>query len=664
MKKLFIPIVIFIGIGMHVNAQEKSRKEKKADKYAFNYSYDKAIETYSHAKHLSVEGQRKLAESYHNINQNIQSDSVYSQFINNSSGGILPEDYFNYAMVLKTNGKIEESNKWMDKFKDVKPEDLRAKDYAAHKDEFGNFSKDDGKYRVKHLDVNTDAEDFGTCYYKNKIVFSSSGANPKVTEKTYNWNRKPFLDIYVSEVENGQLKTAEIFDKSLNRKMHDGPASFSKDGNIMAFTQNNYDLKRKELVVRIQICFTTFKDEKWSTPEPFVLNSKEYSVGHPCLTSDGNTMYFTSDMPGGFGGTDIYRISKDAAGAWGKAENLGNKINTEGDELFPFFEEKNGVLFFASNGRFGLGGLDIFIAVMQGYQVGTVRNAGYPLNTAYDDFSVIVNDKLKTGYFSSNRTGGSGDDDIYSVDLLKGIDIGKRIEGFAKNSEGSAIPKTFITLFDGSEKVIDTLTTKDDGSYSFFVDSDKTFKLTGNKETYIEGTTVTNTIGKDYVVKANLLLLKKEPILVQKTIEQKIIVGADLAKILEFNPAVIYFDYGKSVIRPDAKIDLDKIVKIMNQYPDMVVELGSHTDCRSTKQFNQVLSNKRAAASAGYVKERITKPARIYGKGYGETKLATGCACEGTVVSNCSEEEFQKDRRTEFIIIKKVSTGKLPLTSK
>ena len=633
MKKLYIPIILFIGISINANAQGKSSKEVRGDKYAFNYSFDKAIDSYTHAKHLTTEGQRRLALSYHNMNQNIQSEEAYSVLINLPEG-VLPEDYYNYAMILKTNGKNDESGKWMDKFYQLKPTDLRAKDYEANKSELTNLLKDDGKYKINHLNVNTDAEDFGTCYYKNKIVFSSSGVNPKSTEKLYNWNRKPFLDMYVSEVENGQMKTAEIFDKSLNGKMHDGPASFSNGGTFMAFTSNNYDLKKKDRVVRLQIFFSTFKDGAWSKEEPFILNNKEYSVGHPCLSADGNTMYFTSDTPGGFGGADIYRISKNEKGVWGTAENLGNKINTEGDELFPFYEGNNNVLFFSSNGHFGLGGLDIFMCAVDGSKFGRVHNAGFPLNSSSDDFSVIVNDKLSTGYFSSNRSGGSGDDDIYSVDILK-LDIGKKIEGLAKEQNETPIPKTTVTLFDEKGIIIETVTTKDDGAYSFLVDSDKYFKLIGKKETYVEGSTITNTIGKEFIVKADVTLLKKEEI-----IAKQIVVGADLGKILELNS--IHFDLDKYDLRPDAVVELDKIVKIMNEYPEMIVELGAHTDCRASKEYNQILSDKRAKVPAWYVKTRISKPERIYGKGYGETKLNSGCACEGDVVSTCTDDEFQK----------------------
>jgi outer membrane protein OmpA-like peptidoglycan-associated protein len=209
-------------------------------------------------------------------------------------------------------------------------------------------------------------------------------------------------------------------------------------------------------------------------------------------------------------------------------------------------------------------------------------------------------------------------------------------------------------LFDEKGIVIDTVTTKANSAYAFLVDADKNFKLTGNKQGYIEGSTVTNTFSKEFIVKADVVLLKKEGIIVQK-----MIVGADLGIILELKP--IYFDVDKYNIRPDAEIELGKIIKTMNENPEMLIELRSYADCRASKEYNQILSDKRAKVPAWYIKARITKPERIHGIGFGESNLVSGCACEGSVISSCSEEEFQKDRRTEFIIVKKINIPKSPL---
>lgn len=666
MKKLLIPLILLIGICTSARAQERtktetkgdkyssdkpfdktiySRKEIKGNKFAFSYSFDKAIDSYKHSKTLSMDGQRNLAVSYRKMNKNIESEAAYATLVN-TPGGYLPEDYYNYAMVLKSNGKYDDANIWMNKFIESNPEDLRAKEYLANAGEFKLLSKDDGTYKIEHLNINSDAEDFGTSYYQNKIVFSSSKGGSKIIVRNYNWTGKPFWDLYVSDIDGNQLKAPVNFDKKINGRLHDGPASFSNDGTFMAFTKNHFKDKSKDKVVELQIFFSTYVDKKWSKPVPFSFNNNGYSVGQPCLSADGKTMYFTSDMPGGFGGTDIYKVTSDAKGVWGTPENLGAEINTEGDEMFPFVEETNDILFFTSNGHFGLGGFDIFICPMNGKEFGKVQNAGSPLNTQYDDFAVIVNPNLSKGYFSSNRTGGSGGDDIYSFDILKDLNIGKKIQGIAKDKDGTAIPNTFITLVDDKGTVLDTVTTKEDGAYNFFVVTDKNFKLTGRKEKYIDGTSITNTFGKDFIVKADVILLTKK-----EDIAQKIETTTDLGKIVELNS--IYFDLDKFNIRPDAEVELTKIVSIMNEYPNMVVELSAYTDCRESKNYNQVLSDKRAKASVDYIKARITKPERITGKGFGETNLVNGCTCDDNIGANCTETQHQQNRRTEFKIVKK-----------
>jgi outer membrane protein OmpA-like peptidoglycan-associated protein len=368
-------------------------------------------------------------------------------------------------------------------------------------------------------------------------------------------------------------------------------------------------------------------------------------------------MYFTSDMPGGYGGADLYRVSRSPNGAWGPAENLGNKINTEDDEMFPFIEGTNNVLFFSSNGRFGLGGMDVFIVPLDNSGFGKVVNAGVPLNSQYNDYAAIADNKLYTGFFTSDRPSGSGGDDIYSVDLLK-LDIGKKINGIAKDKDGTPIPTAFIKLMDDKNNEIDTAYSRVDGTFSFLAEADKNYKLTGTKENYIEGTSLVNTFGRDYIINAEITLLKEEVIVPQKA-EVVAEVSNTPATIPAMAPVsfdfneIIYFDLDKSNIRPDAVVELSKIVKMMNEYPNMVLRLGSHADSRGTKLYNQALSERREKASAEYLKLRITKPERVSGKGYGETELVNGCVGEGTVVSDCLEIDHQKNRRTEFTIVKK-----------
>lgn len=421
MNKLLIPIILFIGISVNVFSQDKSHREIRGDKYYTIYSFEKAIDTYNNVKQLSLEGQRRLAESYYNIDHREKSEEVYSKMLS-SSEVLLAEDYYNYAKVLRSNGKYYESEMWMNKFSELKPNDLRVKDYLTNKNELNNLLSDHGNYIITTLKMNTDALDFGTNYFNEKIVFASTKESGKLISRKYNWTGKPYWDLYISEIKDDQLKNIKRFDKKLNDKLHDGPASFSNNGTFMAITRNHYNDKSKDKVVELQIHFCKLIDGKWSKPEPFFLNNEDYSVGQPCLTKDGNTMYFTSDMPGGYGKTDIYRISKDLNGGWGKPVNLGENINTEGDEMFPFIEETSNILFFSSNGRFGLGGLDIFVYSVNKFNNSRAYNAGSPLNTRFDDFAAIVDFKQYKGYFSSNRSGGSGGDDLYAL-RFKGFPI-------------------------------------------------------------------------------------------------------------------------------------------------------------------------------------------------------------------------------------------------
>ncbi len=734
MKKFILFFASAFLLTVNINAQ-KSAKEIKGDKFFERYSFTKAIEKYVESKELTNEGKKRLAESYKNTNQYAESKSAYEKFITSSDA--TAEDVFNYASILRLKGNYEESIQWLEKFKDMAPEDKRAISYVNNAEQLENLHVDEGRYKITHLDVNTESQDFGTSYFKDKIVFATTREGTSGIKRKYNWNDMPFLNLYVSEREGDQLKEPEQLNKSLNNKLHDGPASFNEAGNLMVFTRNDPKMKGEDGTIRLQLYFTE-KDEKdkWQKEVPFKLNNPNYSVGHPWMSKDGEVMYFASDMPGGIGGVDIYRITKNSDGTWGEAVNLGEPINTEGDEMFPFYQEEQGILFFASSGHIGLGGLDIYIApdIGEGEFI-KILNAGAPMNTRFDDFSLIVDETMNKGYFTSNREGGKGDDDIYAFQLLKPFNIGKQIIGTALDKDGNILANTIVNLYDENGQIINTVETTEDGKYKFSVDADLEFKLTGTKEDYLDGEKSVSTKTSDYEIIADVIL-EKDPGLTlyalvtdKKTgsplegvkmiikdnetgaVEEYITQSTgDYRKILQdkkvndkgsfdftlkkegyfsktqtyeetfdkpgqydvhikldftMDPLVtdlnqmvvineIYFDFNKYKIRTEAAVELNKIVEIMNKYPEMVIELGSHTDCRGTKSYNMKLSDRRAKASAEYIKERITNPERIYGKGYGESKLLNDCACEGNKLSTCSEEEHDVNRRTEFKVI---STG-------
>lgn len=650
MKNILISFVVLFGFVFNGFTVEKSNREVKGDKYYFVYAFDKAIDKYRRAKTLTVEGQRRLADSYRNMGNNAKAEEVYAKLISAPSG-VIAEDYYNYAMILKSSGKYDESHKWMDVFEKESPSDLRAKSYMLYKYQFADYLIADPDYKIIEQSINTDAQDFGTSYYNDKVVYASSNARPKMIKRKYNWNGQPYLNLYIAEVKDGQLKKTKFFNKDLNGKMHDGPATFSNNGTVMAITRNDSKDKTNDKIVELQIHFSTLKDEKWSEPIPFIYNNSAYSVGHPQLSEDGNTMYFVSDMPGGFGGTDIYRTTKSGTADWTKPENLGDRINTEGDEMFPFFDEKQQLLSFSSDGHLGLGGLDIFNCFSYGYEWGFVENPGAPINTQYDDYAMISNGGASKGYFSSNRIEGSGRDDIYAFESKKAPIIEKMIKGIAKDSQGKPIPGTFLTLLGEDDEIISTMTADDKGAYSFPVETDHNYEIIGNKDMYLEGNTKTNSFGTETTIIADVTLLQEKVIEDEDEIDETaIVVNNDLSKVIKLNP--IYFDYDKSNIRSDAARELDKIVKVMNKYPNMEVELTSHTDCRGSIAYNNNLSERRAKSSVEYIQSRISGSQRISGKGLGEKKLLNDCACPDHQVSDCSSAEHQKNRRTEFIIKK------------
>lgn len=416
MRTPFILLVAGILFGSTLVAQEKTVDERRGDRYHFNYNYTRAIRAYTSTNQLTSGGQRALAESYRKLDQNEDAEAAYASLIVTGTG-IIPEDYYNYAMVLKSNGKYSESNLWMQKFAELKPSDVRVLDYWENRSRLAGLLINNPELDIEHQTFNTDASDFGTTFFDNSVLFASTRSNRKLFVSRYNWTHQPFWDLYSSEINDGQLQTPTLFAPNLNGKLHDGPASFSNQNSFMAFTRNHYRDKSTDKVVELQIWFSTLRDGKWSNPEPFAHNNNAYSVGHPCLSPDGKSMYFSSDMPGGVGGTDIYKSTKNSIGAWDFPQNLGNTINTEGDETFPYYIGTSQILLFSSNGRFGLGGLDVFVSHLQGNLFSPPYNPGAPLNTRYDDFAAIVDSDMNHGYFTSNRPDGNGSDDIYALTL-------------------------------------------------------------------------------------------------------------------------------------------------------------------------------------------------------------------------------------------------------
>jgi len=453
------------------------------------------------------------------------------------------------------------------------------------------------------------------------------------------------------------------FSNAINTKYHEGPLVFFNGEDSVIFTRNNYYKGKyktdSEGVNKLKLFTAKREGETWSV-KGFPFNSDQYSVGHPALSPDNKILFFASDMPGGKGGTDIWYCNWSPNG-WSKPQNLA-EVNTEGQEMFPFVDEQ-GNLFLASDGWGGLGGLDVFYARNSGQGFDTPRNVGSPINSSKDDFGLIVRDDGRTGYFSSGRNWNKTLDDIYYFKSKTPLVKSYFLKGIAKeDSTNKVLPQTTIVLLNEKEEQIAVVETGADGSYSFPVEPDQKYRLKADKNNYIPYTKSVSTEGMEPgdSTRVDAILSKKDssslPIALADSKTNKTPDRADLKekknnqdteteKSLKVNP--IYFDLGKSNIRPDAAKELDKIVAVMMENPAMKIELGSHTDARGSDAFNLSLSDRRAKASASYIISKGISPDRIVGKGYGESKLVNGCANN----VKCSEAEHQLNRRTEFIVI-------------
>lgn len=503
-----------------------------------------------------------------------------------------------------------------------------------------------GEYKVDNLDINTKYQDFGTTFYgKDKIIFSSSRPKPgTILQSKWKENGQPFLDLYEGTInEDGSISDVKLFSKTLNTKFHEATVSFSPDQKVVYFTRDFFVDKKLQKddtgVTHLAIMKANVSpDGQWTDIEPLPFNNAAYSCGHPSVNKDGTKLYFTSDMPGTIGGTDIFVVEILPDGTYGVPKNLGKKINTLGKEMFPHIDKED-ILYFSSDSRKeGMGGLDVYAVKIYPNAVSDVLHLGAPVNSEQDDFAYILKNDTHEGYFSSNRPGGKGDDDIYhfsSSPPLK-IECKQWLNGVTKNKKtGEVLPKALVVLFDDKDNEIGSATSDEKGDFKIEMDCDNAYKVVAAKEKFKKDSySFTTEEDPDATVNVTLNL---EPIPEVVKVRKKVIVN--------INP--IYFDFDKANIRPDAKIELDKVVAIMQKYPELKIEAGSHTDSRGPAEYNQILSERRAKSTVAYIVSKGIDASRLITKGYGESQLTNHC--DGTV--KCTEEEHQQNRRTEFVIL-------------
>lgn len=656
-KRVAKKIVVFSLVFLAMMAKSQMAKSQyvllEADKEFKLYHYNNAIRLYTEAyqKKASLHAIERLATCYRLTKDYPQAESWYSLLT--KSKGAAAEAFFYYGEALRNNSKYSEAKLQYEKFASLnKGLDVNQKSMLmlSCDSALSWMGKPRPSAIVNENAINSIDEDWGAVNFQDAIVFTSDRRNIAVKAEvkknkpfikfddpnelpdkvTYGWTGNNYLRLYIKKAND----TATLFPFNAGSDYHVGAATFTANGDEMYFTLTRIPqlIEREKGIpktVKVEI-YSSKKDAQgeWGSVQPFKYNNVNlYSVGDPYITKDGGALYFVSDMPGGKGKTDIYVCFRTDAGAWGQAINLA-QINTEGAERSPFFDEENN-FYFSTDGRIGMGGLDIFKAAKKGNELAEPKNMGYPLNSPQDDFAFTLKSK-KEGMFSSDRLGGKGSDDIYSFVL--DVNLIVKLEGVAidKNT-GKILPGTIISLSKADGSII-SVETDSLGRYKFDLESDTEYFIKGAKTDFRNAETENVTsVGliKSTVLKKNLLL---DPIELFKEIKLE----------------NIYYDLDKSEIRKDAAVELDKLVKIMKENPSIWIELGSHTDSRANDKYNLKLSQARADAAVKYIISRGIDKLRIAAKGYGETRLLNDCV-NG---KDCTEEQHQKNRRTEFKITK------------
>jgi len=648
---LLLPMTI--GISYSVIAQDK-QLANAGDNFN-NYAFIDAQQIYlkvANRGYKSSDLYKKLGDSYYFNAELDKSVEWYGKLYKEYFSIMEAEYLFRYAQSLKSVGQYEQADKIMERFdKLVGNQERRAKLFGNERDYLKFIEKQSGKYTIRKLDINSSFSDFAPSFNKDELVFASSRSNT-MAKVVHEWNEMPFLDLFtVGGVGNGNgtdLVDLQKLKGKVNTKFHESSSSFSADGNTVYFTRNNYtnsNLKQnKKGTTLLKLYRSKLVNGKWSKAEELPFNNDAYSVAHPALSSDGKFLYFASDMPGGQGQSDLYRVTVNENGSFGKPQSLGNQINTEGRETFPYISQ-SGRLYFASDGHVGLGGLDIFLTMPSGNSFKKPLNIGEPVNSQHDDFTFILNEETRIGYFASNRSGGMGSDDIYS--FWQKEDLITKYQQFVKGVVTDAKNRTVLNLvevrlLDKNNKELESRIVGKDGKYQFDVECESEYIIRASHPDYKSTEIHLITSAEFGKVIAQPLQLNKG----QELRKISVIVGDDLAKILQLEP--IYFDYNKSFIRNDAEIELQKVIAVMQQYPEMKIDVRSHTDSRANDAYNMRLSDRRAQSTIKYIitKGGIAK-GRLTGRGYGESTLVNEC------VNNvdCSEEKHQLNRRSEFIIL-------------
>lgn len=637
-------ILLFAFVVLTAGSTFSQQKDiKKANKEFDKYAYIDAREIYLKVVadgYESAEIFKKLGDTYYFNSDYTNAAKWYDKLVTQFPDQTEPEYYYRAAQSLKSLGKYDESDALLKNYVAKGGTGLVIKSYEDDPNYLKSTVFKTRDFVLDKVSVNSSNSDFGAAFYmKDKVVYTSAGntTGAKINE----WTQEPYLDLFIADrAANGELSNPMKLGGDINTEYNESTATFSKDGNTVYFTRNTFlegkkglDKSKKFKTLRLSLYKATKTGvSNWGNVVELPFNDKGYSIAHPALSLDGKKLYFSSDMPGTLGMSDLWYVDILGNDSYGTPVNLGSEINTQAKESFPFISEKNN-LYFSSDGRSGLGGYDVFVTPLDATgKPGKITNLGAPTNSALDDFGFIINEEDRVGYVSSNRGGdrGSKDDDIYLVKEICSIAIqGKVFDEETKEP----LPGAQVSLLDENNKLVSETIAKNDGTYSFVGDCGTQYTVRGVKEGYNPYEKMIETPMLSGTIEVPLPLKRIGPC-----------PPNDLGCKLNLQP--IYFDFDKSNIRKDAEIELAKILAAMREYPELVIHIESHTDSRGNDNYNESLSERRAQSTLKWLVGKGIDAKRLTAKGYGESQLVNQCS-NGV---NCTSEEHQLNRRSMFII--------------
>ncbi len=621
--------------------------EKKAKIDYEGLAYQDAINAYQNLVEKGNTGQeifQNLGNSNY-LNANYEEAAKwYKELFAIDTIEVDADYYYKYAQALKSLGDYQGSDTWMERFLEKSSGDKRAVQFTDNRDYLKKIKENSGRYNIRLSDMNSKSSDFAPSFFNGGLVFSSARDTGITARRVHEWNKSAFLNLYQGQVgDDGKVANVQRFSRNLNAITHESSTAFSKDGKTLYFTRNNSENGRRfsrddQGVSRLKIYKAEWVNGEWDNIVELPFNGEGFSTAHPALDEKNSKLYFASDRPGTYGASDLWVVDLLENGTYGAPKNLGPSINTEDRETFPFVTD-DGILYFASDGHPGLGGLDIYATEIDGNSDTGVVNLGEPINSDEDDFTFIIDTATKRGYFSSNRPEGVGGDDIYEFTETDPLVFKcmATITGVVKNSEdGSILTNANVTILSDSGSVVATAVSDAAGMFTTsFECVGNSYTANGIKTDFKEGTSGFALDGQDPEVNVELFLEPKVKVAAA---------GTDLGVLLDLNP--IYFDLNKSNIRPDAALELQKVLDYMKQFQDISIAIGSHTDSRGSDSYNRNLSERRAKSTMQWLVANGIDAKRLSSQGFGESKLLNNCS-NGV---KCSNAQHDVNRRSEFIV--------------